>query len=96
MWNQSIRSQNVPIEYNDVYDRLRSYGIGEHFVKTEGVIGIIMKVCLGLGDISRDVSRTFPTHMLFHSTADLGQVMLENVLRCVSEYFPNIGYCQVG
>lgn len=48
-----------------------------------------------LGDISRDVSRTFPTHSLFQSTAELGQQMLENVLRCVSEYFPNIGYCQV-
>lgn len=48
-----------------------------------------------LGDISRDVSRTFPTHVLFKAEGDFGQSMLENILRCVSEYFPNIGYCQV-
>lgn len=51
--------------------------------------------CYRIGDISRDVSRTFPSHVLFQSTGELGQLMLENVLRCVSEYFPNIGYCQV-
>ena len=26
----------------------------------------------------------------------MGQIMLENVLRCISEYYPSIGYCQVG
>ncbi len=25
----------------------------------------------------------------------MGQIMLENVLRCISEYYPAIGYCQV-
>ena len=25
----------------------------------------------------------------------MGQIMLENVLRCISEYYPSIGYCQV-
>lgn len=52
-------------------------------------------MCNRLGDISRDVSRTFPTHVLFKADGDFGQSMLENILRCVSEYFPNIGYCQV-
>lgn len=54
-------------------------------MKNEGVIG----------DILRDINRTFPTHVLFRSSGGMGQIMLENVLRCLSEYFPDIGYCQV-
>lgn len=52
-------------------------------------------VLLRIGDISRDVNRTFPTHILFKTAGGLGQMMLENVLRSLSEYFSNIGYCQV-
>lgn len=38
-WKQCILSQHLSLDYDNVYDHLRSYGIGEHFVKTEGVIG---------------------------------------------------------
>ena len=55
-------------------------------MKNEGVIG----------DILRDINRTFPTHVLFRSSGGMGQIMLENVLRSLNEYFPDIGYCQVG
>ena len=51
--------------------------------------------CWSVGDISRDVNRTFPTHILFKTAGGLGQMMLENILRSLSEYFSNIGYCQV-
>ena len=81
-----MQSHGGAIEVGDVFDRLRGYGFGEQFIKSEGVFG----------DISRDISRTFPSHILFKSPGSMGQLMLENVLRCISEYFPNIGYCQVG
>lgn len=54
-------------------------------MKNEGVIG----------DILRDINRTFPTHVLFRSSGGMGQIMLENVLRSLNDYFPDIGYCQV-
>ncbi|KAK8833572.1 hypothetical protein WA577_001506, partial [Blastocystis sp. JDR] len=83
-WDQCIQSNDVPFQYDDLYDRLRGYGFGETFIKNEGVIG----------DISRDINRTFPTHILFRHSGGMGQIMLENVLRCISEYYPSIGYCQ--
>lgn len=85
-WKSCLASQNLSINYDDLYDRLRSYGYGEAFIKNEGVIG----------DILRDVNRTFPTHCLFKTAGGLGQLMLENVLRCISECYTDIGYCQVG
>ena len=85
-WKSCLASKNLSIDFDDLYDRLRSYGYGEAFIKNEGVIG----------DILRDVNRTFPTHCLFKTAGGLGQLMLENVLRCISECYPDIGYCQVG
>lgn len=84
-WKSCLESQQLSIDFDSLYDKLRAYGYGEEFLKSEGVIG----------DISRDVNRTFPTHILFQPPANLGQHMLEHILRCISEYFPNIGYCQV-
>lgn len=84
-WKSCLASQNLSINFDELYDRLRSYGYGETFIKNEGVIG----------DILRDVNRTFPTHCLFKNSGGLGQLMLENVLRCISECYTDIGYCQV-
>lgn len=81
-----MESRKCLTDYDDQYNRLRSYGYGETFMKNEGVIG----------DILRDINRTFPTHVLFRSSGGMGQIMLENVLRSLNEYFPDIGYCQVG
>ena len=83
-WESCLLSQNLSIDYSTTYDHLRGYGFGKQFVENEGIYG----------DISRDVNRTFPTHILFKTAGGLGQMMLENVLRSLSEYFSNIGYCQ--
>ncbi|KAK8793266.1 hypothetical protein WA588_006233 [Blastocystis sp. NMH] len=83
-WKCCLESRKCSTDYDDQYNRLRSYGYGETFMKNEGVIG----------DILRDINRTFPTHVLFRSSGGMGQIMLENVLRSLNEYFPDIGYCQ--
>lgn len=47
-------------------------------------------------DIKKDVSRTFPDESFFAtgSYGFIGQSQLFNVLKAISLYFPNIGYCQ--
>lgn len=47
-------------------------------------------------DIRKDVSRTFPEEIFFavSSYGFIGQTQLFNVLKAISLYFPNIGYCQ--
>ena len=47
-----------------------------------------------LGEISRDVCRTFPNHLLFRHKELGGQSILESVLRKVSENYFGLGYCQ--
>ncbi|CBK21943.2 uncharacterized protein [Blastocystis hominis] len=84
-WENCLLPQKLSLDYESVYDHLRGYGFGRQFVEDEGIYG----------DISRDVNRTFPTHILFKTAGGLGQMMLENILRSLSEYFSNIGYCQV-
>lgn len=88
-------SQELSLDYESVYDHLRGYGFGRQFVEDEGIYGRNAWGRLKVGDISRDVNRTFPTHILFKTAGGLGQMMLENILRSLSEYFSNIGYCQV-
>jgi hypothetical protein len=44
--------------------------------------------------ISRDINRTFPCHVLFHDQGGLGQQVLYNVLKAYAVYNPNVGYCQ--
>lgn len=44
--------------------------------------------------ILRDISRTFPKHILFRDRASMGQERLFNVLRAYSIYNPEVGYCQ--
>lgn len=74
---------NFP-KYDSTYDRLKGYGFGEHFIEAEGT----------LGEIAKDVDRTFPQHILFEHRGGMGQDMLGNILKCFSEYAKLIGYCQ--
>ena len=46
------------------------------------------------GEISRDVCRTFPHHLLFRHKENGGQSLLESVLRKVSDNYFGLGYCQ--
>eukprot|EP00918_Siedleckia_nematoides_P035464 GHVU01077045.1.p1 GENE.GHVU01077045.1~~GHVU01077045.1.p1 ORF type:complete len:255 (+),score=34.02 GHVU01077045.1:105-869(+) len=46
------------------------------------------------GDVLRDVSRTFPKHIMFRDKACIGQRSLLNVLRAYSVLNPEVGYCQ--
>lgn len=46
------------------------------------------------GEISRDVCRTFPHHLLFRHKENGGQSILESVLRKVSDNYFGLGYCQ--
>lgn len=73
----------VDMDLADNLWRMKAFMVGNDFK------------CWSVGDISRDVNRTFPTHILFKTAGGLGQMMLENILRSLSEYFSNIGYCQV-
>lgn len=43
-WIECIRLQHISLEDDSVYERLRSYGIGEQFIKSEGVIGIVYEL----------------------------------------------------
>eukprot|EP00744_Colponema_vietnamica_P009768 GILI01013862.1.p1 GENE.GILI01013862.1~~GILI01013862.1.p1 ORF type:complete len:364 (-),score=76.76 GILI01013862.1:851-1942(-) len=45
-------------------------------------------------DIMRDIARTFPKHVLFRDKNGLGQRSLLSVLRALSLYCPDVGYCQ--
>lgn len=47
-----------------------------------------------LGVIVRDVHRTYPEHYLFQERGGKGQRMLARVLAVVSEYDPELSYCQ--
>ncbi|KAL6079071.1 Rab-GAP TBC domain-containing protein [Balamuthia mandrillaris] len=44
--------------------------------------------------ITRDINRTFPRHVLFQDKDGLGQAALFNVLKAYSVYNPAVGYCQ--
>ena len=46
------------------------------------------------GEISRDISRTFPHHLLFRQKENGGQAILESVLRKFSDDYFGLGYCQ--
>ncbi|KAK8825432.1 hypothetical protein WA538_003128 [Blastocystis sp. DL] len=46
------------------------------------------------GEISRDISRTFPHHLLFRQKENGGQAILESVLRKISDDYFGLGYCQ--
>eukprot|EP00357_Protocruzia_adherens_P028219 CAMPEP_0114996664 /NCGR_PEP_ID=MMETSP0216-20121206/14450_1 /TAXON_ID=223996 /ORGANISM="Protocruzia adherens, Strain Boccale" /LENGTH=344 /DNA_ID=CAMNT_0002360921 /DNA_START=36 /DNA_END=1070 /DNA_ORIENTATION=- len=45
-------------------------------------------------EITRDIARTFPKHVLFKEKYGLGQKSLLNVLKAFSLYDHDIGYCQ--
>ncbi|KAG5490767.1 hypothetical protein JKF63_00889 [Porcisia hertigi] len=44
--------------------------------------------------ISRDLSRTFPTHVLFQDAGGVGQIFLRNVLHAYAGCDPEVGYVQ--
>eukprot|EP00013_Stygamoeba_regulata_P011622 CAMPEP_0177681136 /NCGR_PEP_ID=MMETSP0447-20121125/30549_1 /TAXON_ID=0 /ORGANISM="Stygamoeba regulata, Strain BSH-02190019" /LENGTH=535 /DNA_ID=CAMNT_0019190521 /DNA_START=163 /DNA_END=1770 /DNA_ORIENTATION=- len=44
--------------------------------------------------INRDISRTFPTHVMFRESGGMGQTLLFNVLKAYSVYDKEVGYCQ--
>jgi hypothetical protein len=44
--------------------------------------------------ITRDINRTFPHHVLFQDKGGFGQVALYNVLKAYAVYNPAVGYCQ--
>ena len=46
------------------------------------------------GEISRDITRTFPKHQMFRDAGGLGQRSLFHVLRVYNVYDPTVGYCQ--
>lgn len=46
------------------------------------------------GEISRDISRTFPHHFLFRHKENGCLDLLESVLRKVSDNYFRLGYCQ--
>jgi hypothetical protein len=47
-----------------------------------------------LGEIMRDVGRTFPEHPIFSRNGP-GETMLGNILKAIVSLRPDIGYCQV-
>lgn len=47
-----------------------------------------------VGEINRDVIRTFHNHQLFHFPSNHGQEVLETVLRRLSDSYISLGYCQ--
>lgn len=47
-----------------------------------------------LGEIMRDVGRTFPEHPIFVRDG-VGEAMLANILKATVSVRPDIGYCQV-
>lgn len=47
-----------------------------------------------LGEIMRDVGRTFPEHPIFVHDG-IGEIMLGNILKATVSMRPDIGYCQV-
>lgn len=47
-----------------------------------------------LGEIMRDVGRTFPDHPFFAKTSP-GEAMLARILKAIVSSRPDVGYCQV-
>lgn len=47
-----------------------------------------------IGEIMRDVGRTFPEHPIFTRSGP-GEVMLANILKATVSLRPDLGYCQV-
>jgi hypothetical protein len=47
-----------------------------------------------LGEIMRDIGRTFPQHPIFTHDGP-GELMLANILKAIVSLRPDIGYCQV-
>ena len=47
-----------------------------------------------MGEIQRDVSRTYPRMQLFRTRGGLGQAALLRVLRAYALFNPQVGYCQ--
>ena len=48
-----------------------------------------------LGEIMRDVNRTFPSHVLFQGLKR-GEKMLSRILKAIATHLPDVGFCQVG
>jgi hypothetical protein len=48
-----------------------------------------------LGEIMRDLGRTFPDHPFFAKTSP-GEAMLARILKAIVSSRPDVGYCQVG
>ena len=48
-----------------------------------------------MGEIQRDIVRTYPMHPFFSSGQSSGQVMLGRVLRAIARLHKEVGYCQV-
>lgn len=67
---------------------------GNRLMKDEYIDGIDYFAIEIVGEISRDVCRTFPNHLLFRHKELGGQALLENVLRKVSDNYFGLGYCQ--
>ena len=47
-----------------------------------------------LGEIMRDIGRTFPDHEFFSENC-AGQEMLARILKAIVSSRPDVGYCQV-
>ena len=47
-----------------------------------------------MGEIDRDITRTFPRMQLFRQRGGLGQASLLRVLRAYALFNPQVGYCQ--
>jgi hypothetical protein len=67
----------------DLYKELLDLGAKTHTEHT----------CAG-GTIDRDLSRTFPTHLLYSESGGYGQVLLQRVLVAYALHNKEIGYCQ--
>ena len=95
-WEFALGIDQLNYHYYAIYDKLKGYGINKEVIESEGVYGIfILTIWSFVGEISRDVGRTFPLHPLFREERGIGQQMLENVLQVIAEYVNSIGYCQV-
>lgn len=71
-----------------------------HFQKSqlrrdESLDGMLYFIsCINIGEIGRDVIRTFHNHQLFHIAENQGQEVLDCILRGISDQYLSIGYCQ--
>ena len=89
----SIEEEPIELGFEDLSDVIPNYH-PQRLMKDEHIDGYFRKIVSPLGEIYRDVIRTFHNHQLFHYPANHGQAVLESVLQRVSDNFFSLGYCQ--